>query len=61
MYVELEMNTNLDDILNTLKLLKDNNFKYFIRSTTKDMKPDEIFESKEDLTYYTHIFAKQIK
>ena len=44
MYVELEMNTNLDDILETLKLLKKNKFKYFIRSTTKEMTPDELFD-----------------
>ncbi len=61
MYIEMEMDSRQDYEHNILKILKDNGFEYYVRSTTKYQSPVEMFNSKEDITYYFHIFARRKK
>lgn len=58
-YIEMEMSCNQDYEDEILKILKNHSFKYYIRSTTKYLKPNEMFDSKDGITYYLHVFAKR--
>ena len=58
-YVEMEMSVNQDYENEIFQILKNNSFKYYVRSTTKHFKPDKMFNSTDDITYYMHIFAKR--
>ena len=55
----MEMSCGQDYEDEILKILKNYSFKYYIRSTTKYLKPKDMFEAKNGITYYLHVFAKR--
>ena len=56
-YIEMEMSHHQDYEDEILKILKDNSFSYYIRSTTRYNSPAEMFKSSEGISYYFHVFA----
>ena len=56
-YIEMEMSHHQHYEDEILKILKDNSFNYYVRSTTCFDSPSEMFKSTDEITYYFHVFA----